>query len=268
MLFSLRTATKCVIDCVMVKLSVNVNKIATLRNSRGKDTPSVLEVSRSILTMGVHGLTVHPRPDARHITTKDVYQLAELIKDWNAQHASSSMEFNIEGYPSAEFMKLVQEVRPTQATLVPDPPDVLTSNAGWDVVNNLELLKDVTKRLSAMGSRVSLFIDPKDFSSSALEALNKIGCERIELYTEAYADAFKTSDRESVTKTYKTVAELVHASGIAINAGHDLNSENLAYLVRQIPFLAEVSIGHAIISEALMEGLPQVIKKYLTVLNT
>lgn len=246
----------------MTRLSVNVNKLATLRNSREKNNPDVAALSKKILTYGAHGLTVHPRPDGRHIRPGDVAALHALVKDWN-KTAVQPVEFNIEGYPTAEYLQLVKEFKPDQATLVPDPPEALTSNAGWNVHGQAHFLKPVLEELKSQGIRVSLFIDPFEFSETQLKALTHVGADRIELYTEKFADAFPTSEKAAVTARYSEVARLVAEHGMAVNAGHDLNQENLRYLLETVPQIEEVSIGHALICEALEQGLEKTVKNYL-----
>lgn len=241
----------------MTKLSVNINKIATLRNSRGGNVPDPIKVALDCERFGAQGITVHPRPDERHIRISDVYELAPKL----------STEFNIEGYPSEAFLRLVCDVRPAQVTLVPDPPDVLTSNAGWRVEDNKTFLATVTKRLKKANIRVSLFIDPKDVRDEEFDMMKNMGVDRIELYTEAYARVFPTFEREAVTVLYKSTALAARAAGLGVNAGHDLNTENLRFLVLQIPFIAEVSIGHALIADALYGGLELTIKRYLACLQ-
>jgi pyridoxine 5-phosphate synthase len=239
------------------KLSVNVNKLATLRNSRGKNNPDVLKTSLKIIEFGAEGITVHPRPDERHIRRSDVYELATRL----------SVEFNIEGYPSSDFIQLIQEVRPAQATLVPDPPDVITSNAGWNLIEKFDFLKSVIPQIQKSGARVSLFLDPSDRTIETIPQLKEIGAERIELYTEAYAEAYAGPERQAVTDRYKQLAMEAHGAGIGVNAGHDLNLENLRYLVQEIPMIEEVSIGHALIADALEWGLEKTITKYLNCLK-
>ncbi len=236
----------------MVKLSVNINKIATLRNARGENNPDVVQAALAIESFGAHGITVHPRPDGRHIRFEDVYSLKKNIKT----------EFNIEGYPSQEYIDLVNEVQPTQATLVPDAPGVLTSDAGWLICKNLDFLKEVVGQLKFSGARISIFIDPKTVSEKDLITARDIGVDRIELYTKVYADEFAKGNREAIVPYQKT-ASLAHAVGLGVNAGHDLNLENLNFFVRQVPELAEVSIGHALICDALYFGLEQTVQKYL-----
>jgi pyridoxine 5-phosphate synthase len=247
----------------MTLLSVNVNKLATLRNSRGKNTPDVTALARKILTYGAHGITIHPRPDGRHIRTHDVRDLRNMIDQWNTEN--SRIEYNIEGYPSEDFLRLVEEARPDQATLVPDPPEAITSNAGWDLVKNFDFLKVVLARLKKAGIRASLFVEPAKFDGAQERALSELRPERIELYTEAYADAFPTNGRAEVTREYSRVSEFAQKHGIAVNAGHDLSQANLAYLLREVPMIAEVSIGHALICEALEQGLETTVRNYLAI---
>lgn len=249
----------------MTRLSVNVNKLATLRNSRGKNLPDVLALSKKILSYGVHGLTMHPRPDGRHIRTQDVVDLHDLVEVWNQEH--DAVEFNVEGFPSAEYLQLVGKYTPTQATLVPDPPEALTSNAGWDLKKNKALLLDLVGQLRSQGIRVSLFVDPFTFDEQQEVALKTIAPDRIELYTEKFADAFETAERASVCERYAVVARKAVDMGIGVNAGHDLNQRNLGYLIEQIPMIEEVSIGHALICEALEEGLATTIANYLRILK-
>jgi pyridoxine 5-phosphate synthase len=237
----------------MTKLSVNVNKLATIRNSRGKNNPDVLKTVLDIISYGAEGITVHPRPDGRHIRKEDVYQI----------HKNINVEFNIEGYPDRNFLDLIKEVKPTQATLVPDPPTVLTSNAGWEIEKNFRFLKEVVAELHSNGVRTSLFIDPCTIPEKDIHLLKDIGTDRVELYTEAYADAYGTTDESSVTAIYTRVAESVNKLGIDINAGHDLNLTNLSALIKAIPSIKEVSIGHALICDALYFGLKETVKRYL-----
>lgn len=232
----------------MTKLSVNINKVATLRNSRGGDTPNVLKAAIDVQEFGGDGVTVHPRPDERHIRYKDVHDIRPVIKT----------EFNIEGYPSKEFIDLVLAVKPHQVTLVPDPPEALTSNAGWDTVNNLTFLQDVIGRFSEAGVRTSIFIDT-DLKN--IEGAVKTNTDRIELYTEPYASNF-AKDREEAIAPFVEAANLANKIGLKINAGHDLNLDNLKYFNERIPFLKEVSIGHALISDALYIGLEKTIQIY------
>ena len=246
----------------MTALSVNVNKIATLRNARGGKLPDVVQCSYDILNFGAHGITVHPRPDERHIRKHDVFDLHKMIRDWN-QQKNDTKEFNIEGYPSPDFLELIEEVRPDQCTLVPDPPHVLTSNAGWKMATNEDLLKQVTTRLKKAGVRVSLFVDVFDWSESEAASLSRIRPDRVELYTEKYASAFGSPEEKAVTERYSQVAREMAQKQIEINAGHDLNLSNLRSLIVKIPEIAEVSIGHALISEALYLGFQETIRRYL-----
>ncbi len=234
----------------MTKLSVNINKVATIRNARGGNTPNVLQVALDCVKFGAQGITVHPRPDERHIRYQDVYDLAKNV----------SVEFNIEGNPKkGRFLEIVKEVKPAQATLVPDSEDAITSNAGWDTIKHQDYLKTIIADLKALGIRTSLFIDP---DLEKITAAASTGADRIELYTEAYADLY-TENPSKAIEQYKVAANLAHELGLGINAGHDLNLENLSYLVKVIPTIAEVSIGHALISDALYLGLEKTIKAYL-----
>lgn len=252
----------------MTQLSVNVNKLATLRNSREKNNPDVASMAKKILGYGAHGITVHPRPDGRHIRTHDVHEIHELITKWNSTAGQKKVEFNIEGYPSDEFLEMIGKVRPHQCTLVPDPPEALTSNAGWDLVGETARLTRVLGDLRKMGVRASLFVEPAIFDEAQAQALVQLRPDRIELYTEAYADHFTHTDRAQVTEDYARVARVARTAGVGVNAGHDLNQENLGYLVQAIPWIDEVSIGHALICEALEQGLEQTIHSYLKILQT
>ncbi len=238
-------------------LSVNVNKIATLRNARGKNSPDVLQTSLDLIRFGAAGITVHPRPDGRHIRREDVFTLKKNI----------SVEFNIEGYPSEDFLQMNVEVKPDQCTLVPDPPDVMTSNAGWKVNENRAVLKSATERLKAKGIRVSVFIDPRQASEAEIRVLKDLHVDRIELYTEEFAEAFSTPHRAEVTEFYRRTAACAQSQGIGVNAGHDLNLENLKYLVTEIPGIAEVSIGHALVCDALYLGFEETMRRYLDCLR-
>ena len=233
----------------MTKLSVNINKIATIRNARGENTPNVVQVAIDCERFGAQGITVHPRPDERHITLKDVYDLKEVVKT----------EFNIEGYPDERFMSIIRDIRPTQATLVPDPPHVLTSNTGWDVIQNESFLKEILLELKEMGVRTSLFLNP---DLKQLEKVKNVGADRIEFYTGPYAENYPINKEDAIRK-YIDVSREVVKLDIGINAGHDLSLENLAYLIREIPEIDEVSIGHALISDALYLGLENTIQRYL-----
>lgn len=251
----------------MTQLSVNVNKLATLRNSREKNLPDVTALARKILAYGAHGITVHPRPDGRHIRLHDVASLADLLKRWNADNPANHLEYNIEGYPSDEFLSLIERTRPAQCTLVPDPPEALTSNAGWDLKKNEIQLARVLAQLRRSSVRISLFVDPAMFDEEQREALVRLRPDRIELYTEAYSDAFHRADRDAVTQGYVQVAKIARDAGIGVNAGHDLNQNNLGFLIAKIPWIDEVSIGHALICEALEQGLENTVRAYLKILH-
>jgi pyridoxine 5-phosphate synthase len=232
----------------MTRLSVNINKIATIRNARGGQMPNVLKAAIDCQAFGAEGITVHPRPDERHIRYQDVYDIKPIIQT----------EFNIEGYPTQSFMDLVLKVRPNQVTLVPDPPEVLTSNAGWDTVNQLGLLKEITQELRQNGIRSSIFVDTE---LRNIEGAKHTGTDRIELYTEPYATQYPMGPQAAVA-TFVLAAERAHQLGLGINAGHDLSLANLAFFNQSIPFLDEVSIGHALISDALYYGLENTIQMY------
>lgn len=238
-------------------LSVNVNKVATLRNARGKDLPSVLLAARKVIAYGAQGITVHPRPDGRHIRWPDVHELKAHI----------NVELNIEGYPSDDFLAMVCEVEPAQCTLVPDPPDVLTSNAGWKLSGNEEILAKAIDTLKAKDIRVSLFVDPSEIEMKELISFRDLGCDRVELYTEAYADTFGTAESGAVLAKYKKCASLAASMGMGVNAGHDLNLMNLSLFVKAIPELLEVSIGHALICDALDFGWQKTIELYRAALD-
>jgi len=242
----------------MTLLSVNVNKIALLRNSRGRDYPSVTGFVRSCLELGVNGITVHPRPDERHVRRQDVFDIATLLKDWE------QVEFNIEGYPSEDFLDLVLAVRPAQCTLVPDDPAQLTSDHGWDIAANRELLLQVNGRLREAGIRSSLFMDP---DVPAIEQVPSVNADRIELYTEEFAEAFGTGRQQDVLEQYRLAAQRAVQLGLGVNAGHDLNLDNLAEFLT-IPAIQEVSIGHALVVEALHLGIETVIQRYLGITAT
>jgi len=233
----------------MVKLSVNINKIALIRNARGGGIPNLLEAALHIESFGAHGITVHPRPDQRHITFADVRVLKHEIKT----------ELNVEGFPSEEFIDLVCEVRPHQVTLVPDAPEALTSNAGWDCLKHELFLKPIIAKLRSEGIRTSLFMDT---DVRQYQAAKRIGADRIELYTEAYAQRYP-ADKEEAIKPYIEAARMAGELALGLNAGHDLNSQNLAYFAHQVPGLLEVSIGHALVSEALYLGLEKTVQLYL-----
>ena len=233
----------------MTKLSVNINKIATLRNARGGELPSVTEAAIKLQEFGAQGITIHPRPDQRHVTRRDVYDLKPLVHT----------EFNIEGNPHRSFIDMVLEVKPDQVTLVPDGEDAITSNAGWDCENNLEFLKLVIAEFKNAGIRTSIFLDP---NPEMVKYAAETGADRIELYTEAYATEY-SKNREEAIKPYLETAIEAEKYGLGINAGHDLSLENLKYFADNIPNLLEVSIGHALISEALYMGLENTVQAYL-----
>ncbi len=232
----------------MTKLSVNINKVATLRNARGGSMPDVIKMAIDCESYGAEGITVHPRPDERHIKYQDVLDLKEVV----------TTEFNIEGYPDKRYLDLVKMVKPHQATLVPDPPEALTSNAGWDTVRNVDLLRGIIEQLKNEGIRTSIFVEPQ---IAIIEAAKETGTDRIELYTEPYAANYK-EDREKAIYAFVKAALKAKDLGIGINAGHDLNLENLHYLKERIPFLDEVSIGHALICDALYYGMQNTIQMY------
>ncbi len=237
----------------MTQLSVNVNKIATIRNARGGNNPDVLKVALDCERFGAQGITVHPRPDERHITGQDVLDLKPVL----------TTEFNIEGNPDERFINLVNTVRPHQVTLVPDAPGVLTSNAGWDCNANFDHLKSLVDLFKSQGIRVSIFVGT-DIEN--IKAAARTGADRIELYTEPYAAQYHT-DREAAVAPYVHAAVAAHELGLGINAGHDLDLHNLAYFHKCVPFLDEVSIGHALICDALYLGLEETIKRYLDCLK-
>jgi pyridoxine 5-phosphate synthase len=231
------------------RLSVNINKFATLRNARGGNNPDVLKVAIDCQSFGAQGITVHPRPDERHIRYQDVRDLRPVV----------TTEFNIEGYPDERFMELVLEVKPEQVTLVPDPPGVLTSNTGWDTIGEKDFLKSIIKKLKDAGIRTSIFLNPApELCKHAAET----GTDRVELYTEPYASNY-TENHEKAIESYTRTAEAAIKSGLGINAGHDLSLENLAYFSQNIPGLLEVSIGHALVCDALYYGLENTIQLYL-----
>ena len=238
----------------MIRLSVNVNKVATLRNARGGRVPDVVRAARAAIAAGCHGITVHPRPDGRHIRTQDVLDLAAAIE----------VELNVEGYPSPELLALVRRVRPAQCTLVPDPPEALTSNAGWPLERDLDWLREPIARLRDGGIRVSLFVDPVPAQMARARAL---GVDRVELYTERYAAAFGTADGAAAFDAYRGAALAAVEAGLGVNAGHDLDLVNLPFFARSLPGLLEVSIGHALVSDALFMGLDAAVRAYLAALG-
>ncbi|MFQ3335583.1 MAG: pyridoxine 5-phosphate synthase [Candidatus Arcticimaribacter sp.] len=233
----------------MTKLSVNINKVATLRNSRGGNAPNLLKVATDLQSYGAQGITVHPRPDQRHIRFTDAYALPEVV----------TSEYNIEGNPIPEFIKMVLDIRPTQVTLVPDAIDALTSNAGWDTHKNLEFLKKVIFDFKVAGIRTSIFVDP---NIKMIEGAAATGTDRIELYTEEYASSYASSPEDSI-KPYIKAAIRANELGVGINAGHDLSLDNIRYFAKHIPQLLEVSIGHALVCESLYLGFENVIPMYL-----
>lgn len=237
----------------MTRLSVNINKVATLRNARGENNPDVVKFAIDCEKFGAEGITVHPRPDQRHITYEDVRNLRKVV----------TTEFNIEGFPSKEFIDLVLEVKPDQATLVPDAPGVLTSHEGWDTEKNLKVLKEICNLLRDNGIRSSVFVNP---SSPMVVGAANAGADRVELYTKPYADLYR-QDREFAIAPYLEAASVAREAGLGVNAGHDLSLENLRYFASIIPWLDEVSIGHALISDALYYGIENTIHRYLAELK-
>ena len=237
----------------MTKLSVNINKIATLRNARGEDYPNLVKTAKDIIKFGAEGITIHPRPDERHIKYSDAYDLKQNI----------STELNIEGNPSKKFINMVCEVKPDQVTLVPDESDAITSNSGWDTVTNFDFLKDIVEEFKSNSIRVSIFIDP-DFKM--LEGAKKINADRVELFTGPFAKQY-INDKSNAINRYIDCSEIANKIGMELNAGHDLNQQNLEFFKNNIVNLKEVSIGHALISESLYFGLESTIKSYLKILN-
>lgn len=239
---------------MVTNLSVNINKVATLRNARGENVPDVQQVAVDCESFGADGITVHPRPDERHIRRDDVIRLRPLVKT----------EFNIEGYPTEEFMDLVLKIKPEQVTLVPDAPGALTSSAGWDVAAHADFLTAIVDRLREAGIRSSIFVDtnPENIRLAA-----KAGADRVELYTKPYADLYPT-DPEKAVAPYVEASRAAHKVGLGVNAGHDLSLENLAWFHKHVPYLNEVSIGHALICDALYLGLPETIRRYKEALKS
>ena len=232
----------------MTNLSVNINKIATLRNARGGNMPNVVQAAIDCQRFGADGITIHPRPDERHITNRDVYEIKEVI----------NTEFNIEGYPSEKFVKMVLDVKPEQVTLVPDAIDVITSNNGWNTVENQTFLTEIIGEFKNNNIRTSIFVNPQ---GEMVEGAKKCGSDRVELYTESYANIFET-DRSQAIKSYINAAEIANKCNLEINAGHDLNLQNLSFFVKTIANVSEVSIGHALISDAIYLGLENTIQMY------
>ena len=237
----------------MTKLSVNINKIATLRNSRGGDTPNVVQFAKDVQRFGAQGVTIHPRPDERHIRYQDAYDLKPIVYT----------EYNIEGNPISKFVDMVLTIKPTQVTLVPDSIDTLTSNAGWDTVKNKDFLTEVISEFKRNNIRTSIFVDPE---IEQIEGAKATGTDRIELYTESFAHQFSKGNRDAI-KPYVACADLANAIGIGINAGHDLSLDNIEFFKQNIPELLEVSIGHALISESLYLGIENVVNMYLNKLR-
>jgi pyridoxine 5-phosphate synthase len=236
-----------------VKLSVNINKLATIRNARGGNNPDLISFAKKIESYGADGITIHPRPDQRHIRFDDVYKLREVVQT----------EFNIEGFPSTEFIKMVVDVQPEQVTLVPDKPEALTSNNGWNTKSHLHFLRDVISELKEAKIRTSIFLNPDE---SLIESAKETGADRIELYTESYAYQYSTN-KEQAIMPYISTAKKAQEYGLGINAGHDLDLINLRYFAEQIPYLSEVSIGHALVCDALEYGMSNTVKMYLNQLN-
>ena len=237
----------------MAKLSVNLNKIALIRNTRTLGIPSILRAASLVIDGGADGITVHPRPDGRHVLGPDVTELAEMLKQ------TPSVEFNIEGNPFHNLLDFVRTVRPHQCTLVPDESGQFTSDHGWDMQKDAHRLAPVVAELKALGVRVSLFMDPLP---AAMESVKSLGADRVELYTEPYAQAFGTNQHTVVLNEYVAAAEAARSVGLGVNAGHDLNLENLPAFVHAIPFLDEVSIGHALVADALEHGLTETVRRY------
>ena len=237
----------------MTKLSVNINKIATIRNARGSNNPNVIQVALDCESFGADGITVHPRPDERHIRYNDVINLKPVLKT----------EFNIEGYPQQSFIDLVNSVRPTQVTLVPDAPDQITSNSGWNTKEHFDFLTEIVTEFNQHGIRTSIFVDA---DTKMVEYAAKIGADRVELYTEPYASGYEKNPAQAIAPFIEAAKAARHC-GLGLNAGHDLSLVNLAYMKKQIPWIDEVSIGHALICDALYLGLKTTIQKYLECLK-
>ena len=237
----------------MVKLSVNINKIATLRNARGGNNPDLLKMANDIQSFGADGITIHPRPDQRHITYNDAVELPSVVHK----------EYNIEGNPIDKFIKLVLSIKPDQFTLVPDSIDAITSNSGWDTIKNKNFLKDVVLEFKKNGIRTSVFVDP---ILKHIEGARDVGADRVELYTESYAINYEKGNLKELDKFIKS-SKLANNLGLGVNAGHDLNLQNINYFASNMPFLDEVSIGHALISESLYLGIENVVNLYLNKLN-
>ncbi len=239
----------------MTRLSVNLNKVALLRNQRPVGIPDVVEAARTCIEAGADGITVHPRPDERHIRATDVYELAEVV---------TSVEFNIEGNPFPRYLGIVRDVLPSQATLVPDEPNAITSDHGWKLPHAADRLRPAIEELRGLGVRVSLFMDP---DPEQIGHAARLGADRVELYTEPYATAFREGDPDELIGRYALAAEAAQQAGLGVNAGHDLNLENLGPFLRQVPGVLEVSIGHAFIADALWMGLEETVRAYLDVIE-
>lgn len=232
----------------MTKLSVNLNKVALIRNSRGTNLPDLARVARDVVAYGADGITLHPRPDERHAKRADIYELKPLL----------DVELNVEGYPSESFLKMIEEAQPAQCTLVPDPPGVLTSNAGWDTLKHKHFLAEVVDRIKAAGVRASIFIET---DLDRIGMAKEIGTDRIELYTEEFARLYAEGQAE-IVEPYARSAAFAHELGLEVNAGHDLNLDNLTFFAKEVPHLAEVSIGHALVCDALYLGFEETIRRY------
>ena len=241
----------------MTKLSVNVNKIALLRNSRGRDFPNVIQFAQKFINLGVHGITVHPRQDERHITVRDAYELAEFLQDF------PQVEYNIEGYPTKDFMQIIADTKPDQCTLVPDGVNQVTSDHGWDMTKHQKQIQELAVELADYGVRSAAFLDPE---LHQVKLVAQTGVDRIELYTEEFASAFGGSSQSSVLAKYRQAAQLAQSLNIGVNAGHDLDSHNLSTFL-QIENILEVSIGHVLTVECIEQGMPRVVKKYLDICN-
>lgn len=241
----------------MTKLSVNINKIAYLRNTRHLDIPDPVDAARIAIDAGADGITVHPRPDQRHIRPDDVRRLALFLKGY------SHIEFNIEGNPfEGQFMELIKETRPAQCTLVPDEPDVFTSDAGWQIQGQLKKIQDIITEIKRYSRRVSLFMDA---GTAELPLVKQVGSDRIELYTESYASSFTKKNRDDILESFVQTAAQANDLGLGVNAGHDLNLDNLALFLNSVPCVLEVSIGHALVAEAVFSGLSKTVQKYLEI---
>lgn len=239
----------------MTQLSVNVNKIALLRNSRGRDFPNVVNFAKKFIDLGVHGITVHPRQDERHITVKDAYELAEFLQDY------PDVEYNIEGFPSKDFMKIIRETSPDQCTLVPDGVNQVTSDHGWDLTQHQTRISELAVEIREYGVRSAVFLDPE---INQVELVAQTGVDRIELYTEEFASSFGNDNQQKVLHKYQQAAKLAQQLGLGVNAGHDLDSNNLSTFLT-IPSILEVSIGHVLTIECIIEGMPKVVKRYLDI---